>query len=102
MDYVKGIDVSEHQGVIDWDKLAASGEVDFVMIRAGYGQGTQDEFWLDNVAACTRLGIPFGVYWFSYALQTRSGRGKRPNTASRQSSLTGSVTRSRSTSSMTA
>lgn len=67
MDYVKGIDVSEHQGVIDWDKLAASGEVDFVMIRAGYGQGTQDKFWLDNVAACTRLGIPFGVYWFSYA-----------------------------------
>ena len=74
MDSVKGMDVSEHQGVIDWDKLAASGEVDFVMIRAGYGQGTQDEFWLDNVAACTRLGIPFGVYWFSYARNAERAR----------------------------
>ena len=39
MDYVKGIDVSEHQGVIDWDKLAASGEVglcyDTRRLRAG-------------------------------------------------------------------
>ena len=39
MDYKRGIDVSEWQGEINWDKLAASGEVDFVMIRAGLGQG---------------------------------------------------------------
>ena len=34
----KGIDVSEWQKDIDWDKLAASGEVDFVMIRAGFSR----------------------------------------------------------------
>ena len=37
------------------------------MIRAGYGQGSLDDFWLRNVQECTRLKIPFGVYWFSYA-----------------------------------
>ena len=67
MEYTKGIDVSYAQGVIDWDALAASGTVDFVMIRAGYGQGTIDKQWKRNADECTRLGIPFGVYWFSYA-----------------------------------
>lgn len=70
----KGIDVSEWQKDIDWDKLAASGEVDFVMIRAGLGQGQADDYWLANVEACTRLGIPFGVYWFSYARSVERAR----------------------------
>lgn len=74
MDYKRGIDVSEWQREIDWDKLAASGEVDFVMIRAGLGQGQADDYWLANVEACTRLGIPFGVYWFSYARSAERAR----------------------------
>lgn len=74
MKYTKGIDVSEWQKKIDWDKLAASGEVDFVMIRAGLGQGQPDDYWLTNVEACTRLGIPFGVYWFSYAKSPERAR----------------------------
>lgn len=74
MKYTKGIDVSEWQKKIDWDKLAASGEVDFVMIRAGLGQGQPDDYWLANVEACTRLGIPFGVYWFSYAKSPERAR----------------------------
>ena len=67
MNYKRGIDVSYAQGTIDWDELAASGKVDFVMIRAGYGQNNIDKQWKANADACTRLGIPFGVYWFSYA-----------------------------------
>jgi GH25 family lysozyme M1 (1,4-beta-N-acetylmuramidase) len=62
-----GIDVSHHQGVIDWDAVKAAG-VDFVMLRAGYGQNNIDAQFTRNISECNRLGIPVGVYWFSYAL----------------------------------
>lgn len=64
-DYKKGIDVSEHNGVIDWEKVKASG-VEFAMLRAGYGQ-TVDKQFRCNADACNRIGLPIGVYWFSYA-----------------------------------
>lgn len=66
---LKGIDVSKWQGVIDWDKVKADG-VEFAMLRAGYGQSGVDEQFERNAQECTRLGIPFGVYWFSYAYTT--------------------------------
>lgn len=66
MDYRRGIDVSYHQGNIDWEKVKASG-VEFAMLRAGYGQGNIDKKFHEYAKECTRLGIPFGVYWFSYA-----------------------------------
>lgn len=64
--YKKGIDVSKWQGTIDWDTVKKTG-VDFVMLRAGYGQGTIDQYFDRNISECNRLGIPVGVYWFSYA-----------------------------------
>lgn len=64
--YIKGIDVSEHNGVIDWEKVKGTG-IGFAMLRAGYGL-TADKRFVSNAAECTRLGIPFGVYWFSYAM----------------------------------
>lgn len=64
--YFKGIDVSEHNGVIDWEKVKASG-IEFAMIRAGYGQ-TVDKQFHRNAGECNRIGLPCGVYWFSYAL----------------------------------
>ena len=63
--YKKVYDLSVHNGRIDWDALAASG-VDFIMLRAGYGKNNTDERFYDNARACVRLGIPFGIYWFSY------------------------------------
>ena len=57
---MKYIDVSEHQGIIDWEKV----KVDGVMIRAGYGK-QQDKYWEMNVNECNRLNIPCGAYWFS-------------------------------------
>ena len=65
----KGIDVSYAQGVIDWEKVKASGQVDFAILRAGYGRETTqvDTQFERNYAACKRLGIPIGVYWYSYA-----------------------------------
>lgn len=64
--YKKGIDVSEHNGVIDWEKVKASG-VEFAMIRAGYGK-TVDKQFHRNAGECNRVGLPCGIYWFSYAL----------------------------------
>ena len=64
--YRKVYDFSVHNGRIDWDRLKESG-VDFVMLRAGYGKNNIDERFYDNASACMRLGIPFGIYWFSYA-----------------------------------
>ena len=37
------------------------------MLRAGYGQGNVDPKFGRNASECERLGIPFGIYWFSYA-----------------------------------
>ena len=69
----KGIDVSRHNGVIDWDKVKKAG-IDFAMIRAGYGAGTIDDKFERNIKECNRLGIPCGVYWFSYAYTPEMAR----------------------------
>ena len=61
-----GIDVSRHQGDIDWDSV--NPYIDFAMIRAGFGKNNIDAKARVNVLACERLGIPYGLYWFSYAL----------------------------------
>ena len=65
----KGIDVSEHQGKIDWEKVKADG-IDFAIIRCGYGSNItaqDDKWWEYNVSECERLQIPYGVYIYSYA-----------------------------------
>lgn len=62
----KGIDVSKHNGNINWEKVKASG-IQFAMIRAGYGANNIDSQFKRNISECNRLGIPCGVYWFSYA-----------------------------------
>lgn len=63
---LKGIDVSKHQGTINWEKVKADG-IKFAMLRAGYGKNNIDAQFKRNAKECNRLGIPFGVYWFSYA-----------------------------------
>lgn len=61
------IDVSEWQGDIDWSKAKADG-VEGVIIRLGYGEGNNaDKKAQRNISECKRLGIPFGIYWYSYA-----------------------------------
>lgn len=62
----KGIDVSSWQGAIDWEAVKASG-IQFAIIRAGFGDELDIQF-TRNIAECNRVGIPCGVYWFSYAL----------------------------------
>ena len=68
----KGIDVSEHQGKIDWEQVKNS-DVDYAIIRCGYGNNStsqDDDWWQYNVSECERLGIPYGVYIYSYATNT--------------------------------
>ena len=68
----KVIDVSEHNQDIDWEKVKNS-DIDFAILRVGYGNDVSyqdDKKWQYNVSECTRLGIPFGVYIYSYAENT--------------------------------
>ena len=61
------IDVSGWQGDIDWAKAKADG-VEGAIIRLGYGEGNNaDKKAQRNISECKRLGIPFGIYWYSYA-----------------------------------
>ena len=70
--YLTGIDVSEHQYDIDWEKVAADG-IDFAMIRVGYrgstaGQIYTDEYFEKNIAGATAAGLKVGVYFYSQAI----------------------------------
>ena len=73
---LKGIDVSYCQKNVDWDTAKSSGLVDFAILRAGYGRETSqvDTQFERNYAACKRLGIPCGAYWFSYAMSADEAR----------------------------
>ena len=65
-----GIDVSKHNGEIDWDAVKADG-IKFAIIRVGYGNDDtdQDDVWaVRNMQECERVGIPYGVYLYSYAV----------------------------------
>lgn len=61
------IDVSVHQGKIDFNKVKAAG-IDGVVIRAGYGRGNVDSCLKANIEGAIEAGINnLGIYWFSYA-----------------------------------
>ena len=73
----KGIDVSYAQGVIDWEKVKASGKVSFALIRAGFGKilkNQVDDYFEENYAGCQKSGIPCGAFWYSYATSAAEAR----------------------------
>lgn len=66
---LKGIDVSSHNGEINWSMVKS--QIDFAIIRLGYGDNIEkqdDKYFLRNVSGCINNNIPFGVYIYSYAL----------------------------------
>mgnify|MGYP000886957117 FL=1 len=87
----KGIDVSEHNGCVDWSKAKAAG-LQFAILRLGFGgdiESQDDAQFERNVSECERLEIPWGAYLYSYALNTTDAlseakhalrllKGKRP------------------------
>jgi hypothetical protein len=73
-----GIDVSSHNGTVDWAKAKAAG-IQFAMLRAGYGSDRTDQDdtqFARNVVECDRLGIPWGAYLYSYALTFSSAESE--------------------------
>ena len=65
----KVIDVSEFQGNIDWKKVKESG-IEGAILRVGFGMDmtSQDDKYIErNIQECEKVGIPIGVYLFSYA-----------------------------------
>ena len=65
-----GIDISQHNGVIDWEKVKASGQIKFVILRCGFGRENSrqiDRQFEKNYSECVRVGLPVGVYHYSYA-----------------------------------
>lgn len=66
--YLTGIDVSAHQGKINWKKVAK--QVDFAMIQAGYrgyteGKLAEDERFRENIQQALKYKLKVGVYFFS-------------------------------------
>lgn len=63
---MKGIDISEWNGDIDFSKVKKY--VDFIMIRATWGNKHEDTHYKVYADECVKFGIPFGFYYYSYAL----------------------------------
>ncbi|MBT1171750.1 RICIN domain-containing protein [Bifidobacterium sp. SO4] len=75
------VDVSEWQGQIDWAQAKANG-VQGAIIRVTYGWGNgYDKYALYNISECKRLGIPFGIYMYSYAYDQAGAAGEGEYTA---------------------
>ena len=73
----KGIDVSYANGKIDWAKV--KNEIDFAVLRCGFGgdyTSQDDTQWKNNVEACEKYNIPYGVYIYSYATTTDKAKSE--------------------------
>ena len=78
IEVLTGVDVSEHQGIIDWEKVKNNG-IAFAIIRCGYGKddpSQDDKMFARNVAECERLNIPYGIYLYSYALDIEGAKSE--------------------------
>lgn len=71
------IDISQHQGIIDWEKVKPF--IEGAIIRCGYGSNLKkqdDKQWERNSSECERLEIPYGVYLYSYASNTDEAKSE--------------------------
>lgn len=71
-----GIDVSKHNGSIDWARVKASGKADFAILRAGLGKvASQKDARFEEYYKCAKsVGIPVGAYWYSYAMSVEEAK----------------------------
>ena len=72
---MKGIDVSVHNGDIDWQKVKNAG-IQFAILRAGYGRelSQKDARFEENYRNAKAAGIPVEAYWYSYAMSEDEAR----------------------------
>lgn len=75
---LKGIDVSKHNGTIDWAKVRGSG-VQFVMVRASYGKSGRDSQFEINAACACCQGLDVGAYHYSYAETVAQAKAEAQN-----------------------
>lgn len=75
----RGLDVSHNNGSVDWQAIKNAGFGDFAILRAGYGgnyTNQDDKQFERNIRECERLGIPYGIYLYSYALNTNDAKNE--------------------------
>lgn len=70
---LKGIDISSHNRDINFSKVKNSG-IQFVMIRSSYGWFNEDKKFKDNAKGCEAVGLPYGIYHYSYARSLEEAR----------------------------
>lgn len=75
-EYINGIDVSQWQYIIDWQAVKNSGQVDYAIIKAGWGKHADqvDPFFKTNMEQAQAAGLDVGVYWFSYAMSVEEAK----------------------------
>lgn len=69
---LQGVDVSDHNGAVDWASVQAN-NIDYAIVRLGYrgyGNGAlvTDQRFLENAAALEQLGMDYGIYFFSQCI----------------------------------
>ena len=72
---MKGIDVSYHNGDVDWQSVVDAG-CQFAIIRLGYGNRHLDPKFADHVNGALAVGLKIGVYYYSYALDIEAAKGE--------------------------
>lgn len=70
-----GIDVSEHNGALDWAAIKKAG-IGFAIVRDGYGTSHTDTYFKRNIEGAIARGIPVGIYHFSYALSAAGAKAE--------------------------
>lgn len=68
-DNAQGVDVSHHNGTVDWGKVAADG-ISFVFLKASEGKTFVDKTFLNNAKAARAVGLLVGAYHFLNATST--------------------------------
>ena len=69
----KGIDVSDNQGVIDWEQVATA-KVSFAILRSVRRSGKADHQFATNLESCRKHNIPVSVYKYTYAATQDAAR----------------------------
>ena len=75
-----GVDVSKHNGKVDWKRLKDQG-IEFAILRIGYGQNDsqKDETFEYNYEECKKYGIKVGIYLYSYAMSVEDSAKEAAN-----------------------
>ncbi len=69
------IDVSEHNGFINWEAVKKAG-INYAIIRDGYGTSHVDNYFVRNMKGAIAQGIHIGIYHFSYALSAEGAKAE--------------------------